>query len=342
MAVGAFHPPVWAVVLACVTLLAITGALKRVGKAFSRPSSEVTIPPALTDDSVIPGAPEAQPADEEERAFRNGCRAVVDGKDEEALSCFQRAVGLTDGAFLAALMAIRLDRPQLAVEYLSGIPDRETELNRHVGKYYSWAAVTFPLIEGVPIEVVPDLRGALLLLFHAQIRGRLWDEARATLERLHRIARHDPPVKLAYVRWLMRSKFEDPMVLRKIRLLTAKTPDAGEIEACLLLCRAGVLLKLGKPGKALAVLTALQGRRAERSTAFKAAVDQARIAALMVPGKIASKRTPSHSHDPVGHNEGPTPSMILISSSVRSQTSYTSPSIWRSMASICRCKPVLS
>jgi hypothetical protein len=233
------------------------------------PSEELTIE-----------APVNRNSPDEELAFISGGLAILEGNDTEALLRFKQASGLADGAFLAGVMAIKAGQPELAVQYFSSIKGKESELNLYVSKHLRWVEVMLPPSDGVRIELTSNYRGFLLALSYAQMQSGCQQEALVTLKELYRSEPQDTAIKLVLAEWLLRERGNNPKALQKVLALAEGATEDTTLEAALILCRAKALQMLGRPRKALAVLTRLRGRKADRPGAFHAAVDRERIVAL--------------------------------------------------------------
>jgi hypothetical protein len=197
-------------------------------------------------DRLTPGPRDRQKLTGEELEFIDSCRAVVQGSDSEALLHLRKVSRLADAAFLAGLMALKMNRPEEASAYLSSITDRVGELDRYISKAGITVTVRLPITEDVSTMVVPDMRGVLLALAQAYMKEMRWRDALAQLERLRSLEPNDTAVRLAMVEWLLKARPGERESCEEIIRLT----DGGEcdstLEAALLLDRARAQKTLGR------------------------------------------------------------------------------------------------
>jgi tetratricopeptide (TPR) repeat protein len=182
----------------------------------------------------------------EELKFIDGCRAVVQGSDHEALLHLRKASSLADGAFLAGLVALKMDRSEEAAEYLSSIIDRERELDRYISTAGIAVTVRLPITEEVSTMVIQDMRGVLLALAQAYMKEMRWRNALVQLERLLRLDPHDIAARLAMVEWLLNARPGESESCQEIIRLTEGEGCDSILEGALLLDRARALKVLGR------------------------------------------------------------------------------------------------
>lgn len=197
-------------------------------------------------DRLALGPRERQSLTLEEREFIDGCRAVVQGADQEALVHLRNASRLADGAFLAGLVALKLNRFEEAAEYLSSIIDRERELDRYISRFGITVKVRLAITDEVLTLVEPDIRGVLLALSQAYMKEMRWRDALVQLERLRRIDPYDTAARLAMVEWLLKVLPEERASCEEVIHLTEDVEADSAHDVGLLLNRARVLAKLGR------------------------------------------------------------------------------------------------
>jgi len=216
----------------------------------------------------------------EEQEFIDGCRAIVLGQDETALLHLRKVLHLADGAFLAGVVALKMNRLAEATEFLSSITERECALDRHLSRAGISVAVRLPVSDEVSAEVNPDLQGVLLALSLAYLKQKRWRDARGQLQRLRRIQPYDTAAKLAMAEWHLRARPGERQAFVEVIRLAEGIEGESAIEAALLLDKTKALRGLGRIAEALTTLVALQGRRKHYSEDFNEAVAQERKALL--------------------------------------------------------------
>lgn len=197
-------------------------------------------------DRLALGPRERQSLTLEELEFIDGCRAVVQGADQEALVHLRNASRLADGAFLAGLVALKLNRFEEAAEYLSGIIDRERELDRYISKFGITVKVRLAITDEVFTLVEPDMRGVLLALSQAYVKQKRWQDGLVHLLRLRHLEPYDIAARLVTVEWLLQARPGDMESCEEIIRLTEGQSCDSALEAALLLDRARALKTLGR------------------------------------------------------------------------------------------------
>jgi len=202
------------------------------------------------------------PADEQ--AFVDGLRAMVEGDNVAALAHLRGATHLADGAFVAGCLALQAGALDEAATDLDASVAGSTDLGRtfdHCG-----IAVTLALhvTDEISAALAPNLESALLALVEAyQHLGRT-DDALAGLRRLQALAPADPVVRLSLAELLVHRVPLDRASLEEAAKLGEDVPNDSAIHAALRLHRATALRGLGLPGAAVALLSEILRRTADR------------------------------------------------------------------------------
>ena len=205
---------------------------------------------------------------DDEEHLVDGCRELALGSESEALRLLQQAASLTDGAFLAGLLSLKLGHAQQAAGYLDAVVRSPERLGRQFGRYGISAGASIPITDEISAHIGPDLRGALLALVEARQALAQWDEAMQCLERLRRAEPEDVLVTLSLVELLSARAANDQPVLRRILRLTQGVENETELHAGLMLYRGRALRGLGLPEAARDCLSAGLRRRKSRPDAL--------------------------------------------------------------------------
>lgn len=230
-----------------VLLFVIVCAWKdRPGRKVSAYLAHSSSPLAQATAKLNLTAKERRSRPTEELDFIDGCQAIVQGCDEEAFMHLRKAVHLADGAFLAGVLALKMDRPAEAGEYLSSITERERELDRYISKAGITVTVRLPISEEVSTMVDPDMRGVLLALSQAYVKQKRWQDGLVHLLRLRHLEPYDTAARLVMVEWLLQARPGDRESCEEIIRLTEGQSCDSAFEAALLLDRARALKNLGR------------------------------------------------------------------------------------------------
>jgi hypothetical protein len=162
--------PFWVVYPGVLLFLIVHAWKERPRRKASVHLTPSSSPHAQAATRLTLTARERQNRSTEELEFIDGCKAIVQGCDDQALSHLRKAARLADGAFLAGLLALKMDRPAEAAEHLWRITEREGELDRYISRAGISVAVRLPISDEVWAEVSPDMRGILLALSQAYVK----------------------------------------------------------------------------------------------------------------------------------------------------------------------------
>ncbi len=230
-----------------------------------------------TDQAWTPQEPTVRPEDRltlgffqrlftpaEEEALVDGCRELVRGDEAKAMNYLRRAVHLADGAYLAAVVALRRGQWNEACRYFNMAWAKHRQLGRYLDKYGIAALMNLVITPELTVHVGPNLRGVLLALTEIYQRQGRMEKALDTLQRLRQLEPHDPVVKLSLVELLMERGSQDRNTCRKVVRLTTGVENLSAVHAALLLYRARALRNLGLFHAARDVLTSALRRKKDR------------------------------------------------------------------------------
>ncbi len=160
---------------------------RRRGASSSQPVAS-TIPP---EDRLTLGFFQRLVTPADEKALVNGCRELVLGHEDQALTHLRDALHLADGAYLAGFLALKHKQLEAATRDLTTAAEKHDRLGHYFAKYEISAVMTLPITDEVSAHVRPNLRGVLLGLVEVCQRQQQWPPARAHLERLGQPDPHD-------------------------------------------------------------------------------------------------------------------------------------------------------
>ncbi len=230
--------------------------------------------PAPAAEPAAPQTPPEEPLDlgffqrlvtpPEEKAFVEGCKALMADDTRAALRQFAQAAHLADGAFLAGMLSLGMDRHRDAARYLAHAVENHRQLTRHVDKYGLQLTLRMEITPEIEALLGPELRSALLALVEAYQGLEQWDEAMACLQRLYKLEPDDAVVRLSYVELALEARPNDRRLFQRVVGFTGDVENESAIHAALLLYRARALRGLGLDEAARVTLTAALRRRKDR------------------------------------------------------------------------------
>ncbi|MDZ7816545.1 MAG: hypothetical protein U5N86_11290 [Planctomycetota bacterium] len=153
---------------------------------------------------------------DDEEAFVDGCRELYKQEWEKALVHLSHAEHIPDGAFLAGMASMKLERFEEACRYLASAAERSEQLNALLGKYGLTIELNMPITVLVAEYIRPDKHGALLALTEANQRLERYDSAVKCLYELHKNDPDDVVVRLSLVEILMQQYPSDRAVDRQV------------------------------------------------------------------------------------------------------------------------------
>ncbi|HHJ14345.1 MAG TPA: DUF4236 domain-containing protein [Gammaproteobacteria bacterium] len=233
----------------------------RRGASYSAPA----VPAVRPEDRLTMGFFKRLITPDDEEALVDGCRELVLGNEEKALEHLEKAVHLTDGAYLAGFLALKQDRLEEAANYLATATEKHNRLGRYFSKYGISATMSLPITDEVSAHVGPDLRGVLLGLVEVYQRQERWEDAVVCLERLQRLEPDDVVVKLSLAELLLDARPGDRNACRRVVRLAESIENETPVHATLLLYKARALYGLGLYEAARDVLTQALRRKKDRS-----------------------------------------------------------------------------
>jgi len=201
---------------------------------------------------------------QQDKAFIDACRELSQNNEDAAATYLEQALHLTDGRFLAGLVALSQDRPTDAAVHLEEVLSRPDELGRTFREYGLDIHMQLPITEEVDATITCDRRGTLLALVEAYQRLKRWDDAITALEQLRRLEPDDVDVQVSLADVLLEAWPEDRTVLRRVVALGEGMANESPMHAALLLYRGRALRALGLHEAALQVLTTALRRRKDR------------------------------------------------------------------------------
>jgi tetratricopeptide (TPR) repeat protein len=200
-----------------------------------------------------------------EKAFVDGCRALVEEDEERAVAQLRMALNHADAAYLAGFVCVKRQQLDDAVMYLSKAAANASSLGVLFGKYGVAATLSLGIADGVTVHVGPTLEGVLLGLIEVYQEQERWREAIDCLERLRKMDPNDILVRLSYSELLIEARPDDKGICRRVIALAGDLENESPLHAALMLYKAKALRRLALPGAAREVLTAALRRRKDRS-----------------------------------------------------------------------------
>ena len=204
---------------------------------------------------VIPGP---------EKAFVDGLRALIDGKDMAALNELERAAQLADAAYLAGFTALKHLQWEDAKRHLTYAASQHRSLGRLLRKYGIQAELGLPITEEIMVHAGPNLRSVLLGLVEVYQELGEHDDAMTILKHLHKLEPHEPAVKLSIAEFLVETRPDDRRACQQVVQLCAQVDNESPVHAAVLLYKARALGNLGLLDAKRETLTKALRRRKDR------------------------------------------------------------------------------
>ena len=199
----------------------------------------------------------------EEQAFVDGMREILRGCRPAALMHMRQAAGSADGAFMAGILSLALDRIPDAETHLKQARSKHAGLGRLFAKYGVQPLIGLYITEHVAAAVDADMRGVLLALAEAHQKMDRWREAFEDLKALYQRDTEDVVVRLSLAELLVEEVGGQRAWQQAVRLAEG-VQNASQIHAALLMFRAKALRGLGLPEAARNTLTAALRRTKDR------------------------------------------------------------------------------
>lgn len=234
-------------------------------KRSATPDTALATPKVRLEDRLTLGFFKRLITPDDEEALVDGCRELALGNEEKACEYLKQAVHLADGAYLAGFLALKQERLEESVGYLTTAADKYNSLGRYFSKYGISAVMSLPITDEIAAHIGPDVRGVLLGLVEVYQRQERWQDAIACLKRLLEHAPDDMVVKLSLAELLLDARSGDLNVCREIVRLAEGIKNETPAHTALLLYKARALRALGLREGARDTLTSALRRKNGRS-----------------------------------------------------------------------------
>ena len=225
-----------------------------------------------------------------EEALVDGMKEVVRENPRRALGHLKNSAHLADGAFLAGMMALKLEEFENARRYLNYALTNQRRLGKQLGKFGINAAVSLPITSEIAAVVGPDRRGVLLAQVEACQHQGDWTEAIGYLKRLYSTDKDDLVVKVS-VSEILVNELGDRRSLKDALKFSEGAENDSSIHGALLLYRAKAPRLLGVCEGARDLLTALLRRRKGRGDDLLNAIRFERVLVYEVIGRHKQARS---------------------------------------------------
>ena len=225
----------------------------------------------------------------EEKEWLAGVQAMVSGNEAAAASHFANSLHLADGALMAGILALKRKEPQTAADHLESARDRVNELGLHFHKYGLTGSFQVKITEEITAEMGPNERGVLLLLTEAYQRLHEIQKAIDTLNALYELDPADVVVRVSRAELLV-DEIGTPEACQQVVELAKDVTPGSEVEAALLLFKAGALRKLGLLDAALDGASDLISSRKDWSERLRLAMRYERGIVLAALGETQKSR----------------------------------------------------
>ncbi|MFO8055733.1 MAG: DUF4236 domain-containing protein [bacterium] len=238
---------------------------------------------------------------QEEEDLVDGCREVIRGNDEQALSRLSNCLQLADGAYLYGVTSLKLGRTEDAEPALVNAFRKRKQLGRYFSKYGISPTASVPVTDEVTAHVGPGAAGVLLCLVEIYQEKQNWQEAKNCLDRLARIAPDDVVVKLSRAELLLDKSPRDKKTCDKVIRLCEGLNNESPVHTALFLYKARALRNLGLPEAARDTLTKTMRRKKNRSPELIKALRYERMLAyedLGHTGRARKELEKLYSQDP--------------------------------------------
>ena len=200
----------------------------------------------------------------DERAFVDGLKAFVQGRESCALEQFRTSLDLADSAFMAGFLALKKSRFQEALEALQRADQHHGSLGRLFAKYGVHVELVLPISRELEAHIGPRRRGLLLGMAEAY---QAMDEhllAAETLMELLDMLPDDIVVKASLAELLLDARPDDPQTSHEIVRMAGNVNNESPAHAALMLYKAKALRAQGLSTAARDTLTAALRRTKDR------------------------------------------------------------------------------
>ncbi len=225
----------------------------------------------------------------EEKAFIAGLKAIHNDDEKEAYTKLLQASTIPDAWFTAAMLAMRMEKADLAEPLLKQALEAPRDLGKHYKKYGLSCSFSFAITERMRVEVVPSPRGALLALAEVHQKLGRWEDSVDELRALVRAEASDPFARLALCEMLI-SEQGDEAACKEVVRLSKGIENTEEVAAAILLWKGIALQRLRIPNAALETFTLALRRKKDRSEALLQALRYERALTYACLGKRSRAR----------------------------------------------------
>jgi tetratricopeptide (TPR) repeat protein len=225
-----------------------------------------------------------------EKAFIEGLKEIQRDRTAQAYAHLIQAPEIADAVFTAAMMAMRMEKPETAEPLLKKALSQHASLGHTFNKYGLTIVFGFAITERIHVSVTASRRGALLALAEVhQALGR-WQESVDELRALLKTEPSDHFVRLSLCEMLV-SEGGDTAACKAVVKLCQSINNESEVEAALLLWKGTALNKLGIHKAALDTLTIAFRRKKDRSQALLNAIGYDRALTYEALGNTSRYRS---------------------------------------------------
>ncbi|TVQ96845.1 MAG: DUF4236 domain-containing protein, partial [Desulfovibrionales bacterium] len=201
----------------------------------------------------------------DERAFVDGLKAFVQGRESCALEQFRASLNLADSAFMAGFLALKKLRFQEALEALQQADQRHGSLGRLFGKYGVHVELVLPISRELEAHIGPRRRGLLLGMAEAYQAMDEHLRAAETLMELRDLMPDDIVVMASLAEVLLDARPDDLKTHHEIVRMAGDVSNESTAHAALMLYKARALRAQGLRTAARDTLTAALRRTKDRS-----------------------------------------------------------------------------
>jgi len=237
---------------------------KTVGRPAPTSRPDVGFPQAPQPDQLGQNYFQRLATSPEDAALIDGCRALAQGNEAEALVQFRKTVQTADGAYMAGVLALKQEQYGEAVNFLSYSLERQAELGQRLHKYGIAATISLPITEEISAQVAPQPDGVLLALAEAYQHLGQPNQAADCLRQLLTAHPADLLLRLSLAELLTDTWPTERAACEEAMRLGDSVDNDSELHAALLLYKARALKGLGLLDGARDVLTSVLRKTKDR------------------------------------------------------------------------------
>lgn len=235
-------------------------------------SPPVSFPQASQPDQLNPTFFQRLNASPEDAALIDGCRALAQGDEAQALVEFRKALQTADGAYMAGVLALKQGQYGEAVNFLSYCLEKQPELGQRLHKYGIAATIALPITEEISAQIAPQPDGVLMALAEAYQHMNQPNQAADCLRRLLGTHPADLMLRLSLAELLTDTWPGERAAMDEALKLGDGVDNDSELHAALLLYKARALKGLGLLDGARDVLTTVLRKTKDRGDELLAAL----------------------------------------------------------------------